>query len=386
MNMKCKINNLELVSLFNGLVFFAPVALLVRTRAGISLDRFFVLQAILSLVIFFGEIPTGKITDVVGYKNTIVLSQVMLLLARSLMLVAFLTGSYAVFISEAVIEGIASCFSSGTVSAYLYQKYDEGEYVVKSARISNFGTAGFIVSTIMYAGIYHFLGIVGLLALTVFMNVLAVLVSFGIEKEKARPKDTGGKNEHENHKLFVFKFNAENIMIIVTLACIGISFILINFFYVDKLENLGISEEWMTAIILGYSACQMAAEKILDHIGKKNYFKAFIMGFVAAGLCMIIFGRLNIRLVIIPIMILLPLMVSVPEYIFEEMENKVIDRNHLEDRRAEVLSIYNMGTSLVEVVFLFASSYVAGIGISACFTAVGIMMILLALVHGMMRE
>ena len=144
MKKKFNIDNLEIVSFFNSLVFFAPVALLVRTRAGISLDQFFVLQAILSLVIFFGEIPTGKITDVVGYKNTIVLSQIMLLLARSMMLVAFLTGSYVLFISEAIVEGIASCFSSGTISAYLYRKYDEGEYVVRSARNNNFGTAGFI--------------------------------------------------------------------------------------------------------------------------------------------------------------------------------------------------------------------------------------------------
>ena len=127
MNKKLNIDNLELVSFFNGLVFFAPVALLVRTRAGISLDQFFVLQAILSLVIFFGEIPTGKITDVVGYKNTIVLSQVTLLLARGMMLTAFLTRNYWLFISEAIVEGIASCFSSGTISAYLYQRYDEGK-------------------------------------------------------------------------------------------------------------------------------------------------------------------------------------------------------------------------------------------------------------------
>ena len=106
MNKKRNIDNLELVSFFNGLVFFAPVALLVRTRAGISLDQFFVLQAILSLVIFFGEIPTGKITDVVGYKNTIVLSQVTLLLARGMMLTAFLTRNYWLFIAEAIVEGV----------------------------------------------------------------------------------------------------------------------------------------------------------------------------------------------------------------------------------------------------------------------------------------
>ncbi len=392
MNNKLHIDNLEAVSFLNGLVFFAPVALLVRTRAGISLDQFFILQAILSVTIFLGEIPTGKITDIVGYKNTIVLSQVMLLIARSMMLVAFLSKSYYVFVIEAIIEGIANCFTSGTISAYLYQKYDEGEYVVKSARVGNFGTAGFIISTIMYAGIYHFFGIEGLLILTASMNVIAALTSLGIEKDKTKATNaddaaTSFAKEHNGvcKKLFILKLNTENIIIMVTLACVSISFILINFFYVDKLEILGISEEWMTAIILGYSVFQMAAEKILDTIGEKNYFKAFVMGFILSGICMLVFGRINIALVIIPIMLVLPLIVSVPAYIFDEMENKVIDKNHLEDKRAEVLSAYNMGVNLVEVVFLFASAFVAGLGVSACFTVVGVLMILLAGVHVIKR-
>jgi len=186
MNKKLKIDNLEAVSFFNGLVFFAPVALLVRIRAGISLNQFFILQAILSVTIFLGEIPTGKITDFVGYKNTIVMYQIMLLIARTMILVAFLSKSYYLFVAEAIIEGISNCFTSGTISAYLYQKYDEGEYVVKSARIGNFGTAGFIISTILYAGIYHFFRIEGLLILTASMNVISVLLSLGIEKENIK--------------------------------------------------------------------------------------------------------------------------------------------------------------------------------------------------------
>ncbi|MBQ1457952.1 MAG: hypothetical protein IIZ20_05565 [Butyrivibrio sp.] len=84
-------------------------------------------------------------------------------------------------------------------------------------------------------------------------------------------------------------------------------------------------------------------------------------------------------------MLVLPLIVSVPAYIFDEMENKVIDKNHLEDKRAEVLSAYNMGVNFVEVVFLFASAFVAGLGVSACFTVVGVLMILLAGVHVIKR-
>jgi len=164
-----------------------------------------------------------------------------------------------------------------------------------------------------------------------------------------------------------------------------LSFILINFFYVNKLEILGISEEWMTAIILGYSVFQMAAEKILNVIGEKNYFKAFVIGFNVSGICMFILGKINITLVIIPIMLLLPLLISVPAYIFDEIENKVIDKNHLEAKRAEVLSVYNMGVNLVEIVFLFASAFISNLGVSACFTVAGVLMILLAEVHAIKR-
>lgn len=50
-------------------------------------------------------------------------------------------------------------------------------------------------------------------------------------------------------------------------------------------------------------------------------------------------------------MLVLPLIVSVPAYIFDEMENKVIDKNHLEDKRAEVLSAYNMVLTLLKSCF-----------------------------------
>lgn len=74
---------------FDGLVFFAPVALLIRTQAGVSMSTFLLLQALLSGIIFIGEIPAGIITDKIGYKNTLVLSQLTLLFARIILLLRF---------------------------------------------------------------------------------------------------------------------------------------------------------------------------------------------------------------------------------------------------------------------------------------------------------
>ena len=58
----------DMVCLFGGLVFFAPVALLVRTQAGVRESEIFLLQALLSCITAMGEVPFGHITDKKGYK------------------------------------------------------------------------------------------------------------------------------------------------------------------------------------------------------------------------------------------------------------------------------------------------------------------------------
>ena len=48
MKKKLNIDRLDVLAFLNGLVFYAPVALLVRTYAGVTMAQFFVLQAVLS--------------------------------------------------------------------------------------------------------------------------------------------------------------------------------------------------------------------------------------------------------------------------------------------------------------------------------------------------
>ena len=71
LNRIIKMDSYDAVSFFNGLVFFAPVSLLVRTQAGVSQSMFFLLQALLSVITFLGEIPTGFLTDRIGYKRSL---------------------------------------------------------------------------------------------------------------------------------------------------------------------------------------------------------------------------------------------------------------------------------------------------------------------------
>lgn len=384
---KLKFDSYDGVCFLNGLVFFAPVALLVRTQAGVSEHVFFLLQALLSGVIFLGEIPTGFITDKIGYRKSLILAQVLLLGARSLLLVAFVSRSLALFVVEAVVEGTATCFTSGTGSAYLYDLYGENGYLVKTAHAENFGTAGFIISTVAYAGIYKISGMEGLLITTVVMDIIAVVCSFYLRSESSK---TIIADRKEVQILAIFK-NKKAFLFVISLAIFSIAWLLINFFYVVKLENCGLPVEWMSLIILSYSAVQMLAEPILGKLsdgknGKSGRGKLPAVTAATAGVAFLLFGVVKFRAAVLLLMLILPLLLNLPEYLLMNLENQFVDETECGSQRAATLSVLNMGVNLVEILTLPASAFLTKIGIQWCFVFVGCFLMAIALLFARIQK
>ena len=384
---KLKFDSYDGVCFLNGLVFFAPVALLVRTQAGVSEHIFFLLQALLSGVIFLGEIPTGFITDKIGYRKSLIWAQVLLLGARSLLLAAFVSRSLVLFVVEAVVEGIAACFTSGTGSAYLYALYGENGYLAKTAHAGNFGTAGFIISTVAYAGIYKISGMEGLLITTVVMDVIAVVCSFYLRSESSK---TIIADRKEVQILAVFK-NKKAFLFVISLAIFSIAWLLINFFYVVKLENCGLPVEWMSLIILSYSAVQMLAEPILGKLsdgknGKSSREKLPAVTAATAGVAFLLFGVVKFRAAVLLLMLILPLLLNLPEYLLMDLENQFVDEAECGSQRAATLSVLNMGVNLVEILTLSASTFLTKIGIQWCFVFVGCFLMAIALLFARIQK
>lgn len=384
---KLKFDSYDGVCFLNGLVFFAPVALLVRTQAGVSEHVFFLLQALLSGVIFLGEIPTGFITDKIGYRKSLILAQVLLLGARSLLLAAFVSRSLVLFVVEAVVEGIAACFTSGTGSAYLYALYGENGYLVKTAHAENFGTAGFIISTVAYAGIYKISGMEGLLITTVVMDIIAVVCSFYLRSESSK---TIIADRKEVQILAIFK-NKKAFLFVISLAIFSIAWLLINFFYVVKLENCGLPVEWMSLIILSYSAVQMLAEPILGKLsdgknGKSGRGKLPAVTAATAGVAFLLFGVVKFRAAVLLLMLILPLLLNLPEYLLMNLENQFVDETECGSQRAATLSVLNMGVNLVEILTLSASAFLTKIGIQWCFVFVGCFLMAIALLFARIQK
>lgn len=376
-----KFDSYDGVCFFNGLIFYAPVALLIRTQAGVSNATFFMLQALLSLAVFVGEIPTGFITDKIGYKKSIISAQITMLLSRIILLLAFVFHSISLFVLEAVLEGIGGCLSSGTCEAYIYSTYGETAFAKKSAHSANYGTIGFIISTITYVFIYQYFDMDGLLISTIVSGILAVLFAIGLDEcNEKSPCETGDKNPSlETGNIMALFKNNNSRGIMLTLSIFSVIWILINFFYVEKLTSLGISEEWISGIILVYSLIEMLAEPIIswgEKVVKTRLFTAFC---VLSGLAVVMLGILQNRAVSIIVMCITPLLVSVAEYLIMEMENKLIDDLNLHENRAASLSAMNMGVNIVEIAALFLSSMFSLAAVKWCFVLTGSILVIISI-------
>ncbi len=97
--------------------FFIPVMALFYVASQVPLEQFAVIMGVFSLSILLFEIPTGALGDLLGKRNTLILSRSMYII--EIFLIAFFNGFWMFLIAK-IISGIGVSLSSGTGSAMLF--------------------------------------------------------------------------------------------------------------------------------------------------------------------------------------------------------------------------------------------------------------------------
>ena len=253
----------------------------------------------------------------------------------------------------------------------------------------------------------------GLLITTEVMDVIAVVCSFFMRSESSktiiadrkemqlqadtRQQENSGdtmqkKQEKDSIRqiLAIFK-NKKAFLFVISLAIFSIAWLLINFFYVEKLENCGLPVEWMSLIILSYSAVQMLAEPILGKLsdgknGKSGREKLPAVTAAAAGVAFLLFGVVKFRAAVLLLMLILPLLLNLPEYLLMDLENQFVDEAECGSQRAATLSVLNMGVNLVEILTLSTTALLTKIGIQWCFVFVGCFLMAIALLFARIQK
>lgn len=85
----------------------------------------------------------------------------------------------------------------------------------------------------------------------------------------------------------------------------------------------------------------------------------------------LLFGVVKFRAAVLLLMLILPLLLNLPEYLLMDLENQFVDEAECGSQRAATLSVLNMGVNLVEILTLSASAFLTKIGIQWCFVFVG---------------
>lgn len=357
---------IEIMFFFSGIVFYAPVAMLIRTGRGISISQFLILQAIVSFSILFFEIPLGCLTDRIGYKYSMILSSFFILVARFFLLFA---NSFYVFAFESFLEGICFAFSSGTISSYLYVVFGEENFAKRSSILQNFSSVGFIVSTVGFFFINKYMNIDYLIMYTIFANITSLIFCFLIPKEKSL------EETEEINKNYILKLlNKNTFKFIIINSILSLSTILINFFYVVIIEKIGLKSENLMFVILAYTFFELLAYKIIEIFNEKNLTRNTFIFSTICGVLFLVIPFLKTYVVLV-FMVLLPLMLSVLGTYVEKLENMYVDTIK-SNKRASLLSIFSMGANGMDVCFLFVSSNIIDNNFSNLFLFVAILFFL----------
>ena len=87
---------------------------------------------------------------------------------------------------------------------------------------------------------------------------------------------------------------------------------------------------------------------------------------------------IKFRAAVLLLMLILPLLLNLPEYLLMDLENQFVDETECGSQRAATLSVLNMGVNLVEILTLSASAFLTKIGIQWCFVFVGCFLMAIA--------
>ena len=290
-----------------------------------------------------------------------------MLLARIILLFSF---CFEFFVLESILEAVSMAFESGTMSGYEYEIIGEENFAEKTSVLGNYSTIGFIISTISFYFINNYFGQNFLIIFTIISTFISFLFTLFFEKENNVEKD-------DNKFSFKSILNTKLIVFMIFNGIISITFILINFFYVVILQNIKLSENYMTFIILLYSAVGLSSPKIIKIFGEIKLKRNLFIFLSASSILFISLISIKNIFVIIP-MCCLPMLIGVIETYFLKVENQYVD-NLNEKNRATILSTFSMGANFVDVGFLLVSSKLSETSLDYSFIFISILLLIFSL-------
>lgn len=174
--MKRNIPLMYAVGLTQGMVFYGPVATLYRQAQGVTVFEITLIESISMLLCILLEIPWGMVADRIGYKKTMVLSNLIFFASK---LIFWQATSFAGFLAERILLSFAVSGLSGVDTNLLYLSCPKPSRQRVLGIYNSLGMAGLLIATVVFTLLppqqYKLLGL-----LTAVSYGIAALLSLGL--------------------------------------------------------------------------------------------------------------------------------------------------------------------------------------------------------------
>lgn len=203
------------IALFQGMVFYGPVATLYRQTQGVSVFQITLIESIALVLCLLLELPWGIIADKIGYKRTMEFCCVLYFLSKIVFWQA--TGFYA-FLLERVMLSVVISGLSGVETSVVFLSCGKNESQKAFGVYNSLQTTGLLIAALVFSvGVGSNYKLAGLL--TVLSYGAAALLAFGLDE--VHSEDERSFQAHEFISLLRQTIKNKHLLLLL----IGVAFL-----------------------------------------------------------------------------------------------------------------------------------------------------------------
>ncbi len=330
------------IALFQGMVFYGPIATLYRQSRGVGIFQITLIESISLALCLALEIPWGFVADKIGYKKTILICNLLYFVSK---IVFWKADGFAMFLVERLMLSVVMSGLSGCDSAFLYVSAGKEDAPRVFGIYSAMGTAGLLAASAVFSLFLH-----GNYALSALLTIFSYGISFVLTLFSTEVENNveNSKNFYQQMKelLSVLKSGRQFLLFLIAAALLTECNQTITTF-LNQLQYVrgGIKPELMGYIYILVTVAGLFAarsHKLVEKMGENRVSKAVFLTGGAACLMMVFFAN---PILSVACMVLL----RISSAVFVPIQMNVQNREITTANRATMLSIYSIVMDLVAV-------------------------------------
>ncbi len=348
------------ISLLQGMVFYGSIATLYRQANGLSIFQITLIEGISLLLTLLLEFPWGIIADKIGYRNTMIVCNILYFISK---IIFWQADGFGDFMLERVLLAVICAGLSGVDSSILYLSCEKGKSQLVFSIHDNLGMIGLLLA----AGIYSLLPADNY-SLSAILTVITYGIAMLLTLALSEVKESEGHEPFQMQEGFTILketlHNPKLLFLILSVALITETHHTITVF-LNQLQYISVG---MTSQSISVVYMIVTLSSLLgifstfgtERLGKKTFGKLLL--FFCFVACLILTFTQSALLSIASIL-LLNVCFSLFQPLQKEQQNEAITTSN----RATALSIHSVIIDSMSVFITMVLGKIADVHVSGAF-------------------